>query len=42
MRNDLWDRVAFHMEVSAGNVGQAERNNVAHPLDLVDDGISVR
>lgn len=41
VRTDLWDSVASQLEVSVGDVRQTERNYVAHPLDLVDDSVSV-
>lgn len=41
MRNDLWDCVASQLDVSGGDMRQAERNYVAYSLDLVDDSVSV-
>lgn len=41
VRIDLRDCVATQLHVPDGNVRQAERNYVAHPHALVDDGVSV-
>lgn len=38
---DLWHRVALQLELLVGDVWQSQRCNVAKPLDLVDDGVSV-
>lgn len=40
-RNDLGDVVSFQLDGFVGDVGQAERNYVGNPLDLVDDGLGV-
>lgn len=38
---DLWYRVALQLQLLVGDVWQSERCNVAKPLDLVDDSVSV-
>lgn len=41
MINDLWDGVALQLDVLVGLMRQAERNYVAHSLDLMEDSVRV-